>query len=127
MRLSILVLLTFTSLSQRSYALNDDEILCHRAVDAKTELTTREYNFLLGKAQRLHHQIQGEWGKFLGFRQALYYGGELHVVASFMDGLRLFEIVIVYDPKMGRIVMLLAPDESGKGIQAYEDKPAARN
>jgi hypothetical protein len=122
LRLAILILTTFTAFSTRSYAVTDQEILCHRHVDPKTELTEREHYYLMRQAQRLHQQLHAKWGKFVGFRDAIVYGDELHVVASFdLDG-RAFEIVIVYDPKLERAIYAVVPNPSGRGVEEYAFK-----
>jgi hypothetical protein len=120
LRFFILVLLTFTALSHRAYALTDEEIVCHRHLDPKTELTRAEHNYLLGRAIRVYHARTGKWGKFVGFRQAIIVGDELHAVATFdLDG-SVFEIVIVYDTKLERAVYAVVPNAERNGVEEYE-------
>lgn len=120
MRFFILVLLTFASLSPRAYALTDQEIVCHRHIDPKTELTRNEHNYLLGKAIRVFHSRTGKWGRFVGFRQALVVGDELHAVATFDWEGSVFEIVIVYDTKLARAIYAVVPNEARTGIEEIE-------
>lgn len=104
-----------------AYAQKTAETLdCHRRMDAKTELTSKEYTRILPFAQRLHHQLTGSWGRFVEISQALYFRGELHVVARFAGTPKPFEIVAIYNLQEERVRTLIAPNIGRDGVTEYQ-------
>lgn len=118
-RTLIFLFLGLSGISTFAAVSAEDTADCYRRVDPRAQISRLEKFIILPAAQRLYRQLWGKWGNFIEFRQALYYQGQLHVVAQFRGEPKPIEIVVIYDPKEGKVVSMIAADPASGKLQQF--------